>query len=153
MILKKVGDIFKEKGNIGITTNNIVKPNGDLVMGAGIARRARNLHPSIARMFGNKVQKRHIAQPICSYKGQTLWSIPTKYHFKDKSNINLIEESLQQIKYYLDNNKINNINLPLLGCSNGGLSWKKDVEPLVVKYFNNDLRVTFWALEKKDFLS
>ena len=147
----KIGNLLEQSGNIGITTNNIVKRNGDLVMGAGIAKGARDMHPSVANAFGTKVSNKHIVQYCITIDNKHLWSIPTKYHFKDPSSLILIEQSMIEIKRFLDNGIIDNIKLPLLGCNNGKLDWRRDVEPLAIKYFTGYDNVEFWSFKESDF--
>ena len=40
-----------------VTTNNIVKNNGELVMGAGIAKQFRDRFPELARHFGEILER------------------------------------------------------------------------------------------------
>ena len=52
------GDIFDYIGiadAICVTTNGIVKKNGELVMGAGIAKAMADKYPDLAKVLGKKV--------------------------------------------------------------------------------------------------
>src|ERR1700686_795435 len=85
----------------GITTNGVVKADGRLVMGKGVALQAAQRYPgievelgkSVARM-GNRLQMvfdNHL-HPLCA----NLFSFPTKQDWRSKSDLELIEVSAQQ---------------------------------------------------------
>ena len=62
----------------------------------------------------------------------------TKDHWKDPSRIEWIEEGCRNLKdYWLsDQNIIESVAIPKLGCGLGGLKWS-DVRPILIKYFND----------------
>ena len=63
--------------------------------------------------------------------GPYLIAFPTKNHFKDKSSLSLIKASMLELCLLADIMNFSSVLLPKPGCSNGGLSWEKDVLPLI----------------------
>ena len=54
-------------------------------------------------------------------------TLPTKNHFKDKSDINLIKAGLKQLYDFINHHDecaFDKIYCPLLGCGLGGLNWQ-----------------------------
>lgn len=116
-----------------VTTNGVIKRNGELVMGAGIAKTAALLYPELPRILGDKVNS--FGNNVYVINEIAIASFPTKHHWTQKSSIELIERSCKQLleqSYDWDY-----ILLPRPGCSNGGLQWR-DVKPIVSKYLKDD---------------
>lgn len=81
--------------------------------------------------------------PSNSPKDQSILCFPTKRHWKDPSDLALIEAGLKTfVKNYKDLS-IKSITFPKLGCGLGGLNWEKEVKPLMQKYLGDlpDLNV------------
>ena len=56
-MIEKKGNIFESNCSvICITTNGIVKANGEVVMGAGVALYAKNIFTSIPLIMGKKIK-------------------------------------------------------------------------------------------------
>ena len=114
---------------ICITTNGIVKKNGEAVMGAGIAKGAVNTYDGIAKDLGNNLSKygNHVfylgSYETDYYGTHNVFSFPTKHHWRDASDINLIKRSAQELADLCDNMNITTCYLPRPGCSNGHLNW------------------------------
>lgn len=125
-------DLWDFDGYKAITTNGIVKPDGRLVMGAGVAKQARERYKDIDAQLGAYVKKwgnRCFILP----KWQMI-SFPTKEHFRDLSSFSLIEQSCRQAMEIADKYKIKKVGMTRPGCGNGGRSWdviKKLIEPLL----------------------
>lgn len=134
------GDIFKlmETGEFDafcVTTNGIVKKDGKAVMGAGIALDCRERFPGVderlahvLKLNGNNVY--HLG----SYEHGKILSFPTKNHWRDNSDIELIKRSCIQLQALIDKHGYKKVLLPRPGCSNGKLSWdyvKKNIENLL----------------------
>ena len=123
------------------TTNMVVKQNGELVMGAGIAKEFANRYPTLPKIFGDWIKQESSRtsartylvtefQPQCIY-------FPTKIHWKNPSKLWLIEKSLKELVMITDYNKFNIVVLPRPGCSNGGLDWESQVKPLCEQYLDD----------------
>ena len=123
---------------IVITTNGIVKRNGDAVMGAGIALEMAKKFPLFPKVFGDKLKKdgNHVALfYVPQVNGRKVITFPVKNHFKEKASLELIERSCQELVKLADLYKLTQICLPRPGCGVGGLKWKQ-VEPILEKYFD-----------------
>ena len=132
------GDIFDYIGiadAICVTTNGIVKKNGELVMGAGIAKAMANKYPDLAKVLGKKVNttgKNIVFKGIEAKdnNGTYVLSFPTKNDYRSKSDLELIRRSAIRLKYLADIHKLNNIIIPYPGIGCGGLK-KADVVNLL----------------------
>lgn len=142
------GDFFahmKDYDGLCFTSNNIVKPNGELVMGAGIAKQFRDRWPDLPGKFGKKVKifNRPFAILHELSNGDIKWIInfPTKHHYSEDSNIHLIMSSAHNLVRLMDKESINKVLLTRPGCGRGNLSWENQVKPVISEIFKDD-RVT-----------
>jgi hypothetical protein len=143
------GDIWQlastvQKPFVVIPTNLvIIKSQGrqQIVMGAGLAKQAAVRYPNLKYELAIRYQKE-------DYLGDWLWSrlvhifpeygviaFPTKKHWKERSNLVLIESGLQELRLEMQNNQIlkdSTMLVPQIGSGLGGLDWFKDVRPRVV---------------------
>ncbi len=121
---------------ICITTNGIVKKDGSLVMGKGIAYDAAKRWPWLPKRLGFLVTLYGNVPHLIRQDGFDIISFPTKKHFSDNSDLDLIEESCQYILELVRYWKLYEILLPRPGCGYGNLKWK-NVKPILEKYFDN----------------
>jgi hypothetical protein len=127
------GNIFDFKGDaICITTNGIVKKNGDAVMGAEVALQAKKLHPSLPQILGNKLKSGNKVHLLTQSSDYYIVSFPTKDHWKDKSHINLIKNSILELVHISNDMNWNRVCVPRPGCFNGQLNWEKDVKKYMI---------------------
>ena len=130
------GDILKFKDDVDaicITTNGIIKSNGQAVMGAGVAKAFSQTYPTISKTLADKLRMNgNVVSflPVPRVQKAQVLSLPTKNDWRDKSDINLIRQSLIQLVKIADDNNWTHVVLPQPGCSNGGLDWSHDVKPL-----------------------
>lgn len=120
-----------------VTTNGIVKRNGEAVMGAGIALQAKNRYPNLPMqlakrllLFGNHVFI--ITQP----DGRNIATFPTKHDWKLDSSLTLIENSCEELVELVNKRGWSKVVLTRPGCANGKLSWS-DVKPILEKHFDD----------------
>jgi hypothetical protein len=113
-----------------VTTNGILGRNKHLVMGAGVARQARDRFPDLARQLGDFVGK--WGNNVCVCFNYQVASFPTKHHWQNPSDPALIEKSAKQICDEAE--KWDYVLLTRPGCGLGRLEWK-DVKPILEKYF------------------
>ena len=120
-----------------ITTNGIVKENGRAVMGAGVALSAVRKFRECDKFLGNMIKENgHVVCLFYTFTDQVrgidvdLISFPTKHHWKDPSDINLIEKSAKELVELIDKNLYNVVILPKPGIGCGGLDWK-DVKKII----------------------
>ena len=109
-------------------THICVLTNTRGVCGAGIALQAKNKCPgfqtqlqTFLRTYGPRLFIHH------KYK---LISFPTKHHWRDPSDLTLIQTSAEQLIGVLDKFQINNVFLPRPGCGLGRLNWEQ-VKPIL----------------------
>jgi len=162
------GDIWQSKADyICITTNGIVKKDGCLVMGAGIAKEAADRFPELSFDLGDLVSiggnhvyatnyfygiefgkvysgKYCIPIPEDTLDNGRILSFPTKHHFKAKSDLKLIKQSCTELRRVVGTFGSKTIAIPRPGCGCGGLDWK-DVKPVLEQYFPED---NFWIYSK-----
>ena len=117
---------------IVIPTNGVVKPNGENVMGAGLAKQVRERYPDRAWHLGDLIKERG---NNVYFFGVNLISFPVKHHWKKNADLELIEKSAKQLSELVIGS-VSRTYLPKVGCGNGKLNWE-DVEPILDKYLNN----------------
>lgn len=131
IMIEVEGDIWKYKANlICIPTNGTIKQNGELVMGAGVAKQCVARFPTIALRFGQLVRNQgnevHCLN-INDIEGnlQLLATFPTKHHWAQKADIALIIYSAQMLAYLINLFPQKIVVLPRPGCGKdtGGLLW------------------------------
>jgi len=121
-----------------IPINGVVDYHGRLVMGAGVAKQAAALNPTLPLKFGLTVRRRglvaqptiessFITHPLTGHNMEFLL-FPTKYHWKDYSaNLGLIKESAHWIAHWavsgLGHYAPITIAMPRPGCGHGNLNW------------------------------
>lgn len=135
------------------TTNMVLKSNGDLVMGAGIAKSFAERFKYLPARWGKKlaeILKGGIAPgvmveygPVSHYP--SLVAFPTKYHFKEKSSTALIQQSAQQLKIIANALGWKKILLTRPGCGMGGLDWEGEVKPILTKILDD----RFYVIEQE----
>lgn len=134
-----VGDMFEvapDGAVLCVTTNGIRNKNGDAVMGKGIAKVAsttllpvnqetliqEKLGHYLSR-YGNRTFRLGLYRHVTSGKTFTLVSFPTKHHWRDPSDLALIEKSCEELLEMCSKFGWNEIYLPVPGSENGQLKW------------------------------
>jgi len=141
-MIEIIGDLFKQNCQaICVTTNGVVKKSGALVMGAGVALEAAERIQLLPYELGSRVKRMgnipHLI--LWCYENpngqiQSVVSFPTKHHWKDKSDIKLIDSSAKRLVEICNEYRWSKIVLTRPGCGNGGLQWnmvKKQIEPIL----------------------
>lgn len=135
-----------------VTTNGeIKKSDGKAVMGAGIAREARDRYKGVDKVLAQKLKARGNRVSYLRNLPELgscvrLLSFPTKGKWKENSILWLIEESARELKaqflraasHYCSQG----MNPPLVvvprpGCNNGKLDWS-DVKSVLAPIFDAD---------------
>lgn len=114
-----------------VTTNGVVENNGCLVMGAGLAKYVRDRYPNIDKTLGLHVSIFGNTPCIVHLGEQIIISLPTKYHWKGLSNIDLIKKSCEKLVDLIDIENIPRVYMPRPGCGLGALSWETEVKPAI----------------------
>lgn len=130
------GDIWnywkKEGILIGITTNGIVRYNGNAVMGKGIAKQASERIPDLKSRLGYLIRTQ--GSKVFIFKEWGVFTFPTKYDWKNRSDIELIVKSAVELNQQV--NLSTTVIMPKPGCGLGMLDWGKAVKPRL--YFLGD---------------
>lgn len=129
-----------------ITTNGILKSNGAAVMGKGIALQALKKYPGIDFELGKLIKRfgNHVFR-----LSNNLISFPTKHDWKEKSDLNLIKRSAEELAFMLKHQHDITVLLPPPGCGNGGLEWK-NVESVISKILDDKFAVVMYQ-EKNNY--
>ena len=146
-------DLALEGDVICITTNGEVRNDGRAVMGAGIAKFARDTFPGtdkrlaqLLHAHGNRAFR--LSNEIYKRKKVTLATYPTKHKWRDSSHLDLIQTSAQQLVEMANKFGWTQIWIPAPGCSHGNLSWsdvKNVIEPIL------DDRFIIFSLDRDTF--
>ena len=136
------------------TNENILESNTQVlvnpvncvgVMGKGLALQFKGKFPDYFKDYKYRCTKDRVklgrVNPYCLDKDNNKWlvSFPTKYHWRDKSEISSIKSGLSGLRNFCVNFRVISVAIPKLGCGLGGLDWN-DVKPLVEEVFGD---VTF----------
>lgn len=136
-MIEREGDLWNMDCNwLCITTNGIIRSDGKAVMGRGVALQAKERIPLIDTILAEKLIKNgNIVSALLSYENKWIISFPTKHNWRDKSDLDLIISSAQQLKKHFDSqSKKPIVLLPRPGCANGGLEWslvKDAIKPIL----------------------
>ncbi|MGH9879427.1 MAG: DarT ssDNA thymidine ADP-ribosyltransferase family protein, partial [Nitrososphaerales archaeon] len=144
------GDMFfSQRQTLTISVNTVG------VMGKGLASRAKYQFPDVYVFYQDLCRQKvlQMGKPFI-YKREGLvdelladdtsplpnpnankWFLlfPTKRHWRDKSDINGIEEGLAWVRNNYAKEGIKSLAMPALGCGLGQLEWR-DVGPLMCRY-------------------
>src|SRR5690606_30275666 len=123
------------------TTNKVVKKNGELVMGAGIAKDFANEYSWLPKYFGQRLLNGNHVNGFMTVLLKSklhLIALPTKEHWQDDSSISLITDSINTLKLVTTVMGWKRVILPRPGCKNGGLSWNDEIKPLCETILNDD---------------
>jgi Macro domain len=138
-------DVLDNADAICFTSNGVVKTDGSLVMGAGNALAFKNKFPGIdkragqqVREFGNHVNSIFVVGPNLTW----VLSFPTKNHWRDQSDIELIKRSAHELMEHSSGLGWKNIYLPAPGIGHGGLSWAV-VKNAIESIFDDTIIITF----------
>jgi hypothetical protein len=122
-----------------VTTNGVRKKDGSLVMGAGVAFYAATRYPDLPKLLGDWVKS--YGNRVFIVQKYRILTLPTKYHWKDKSDIGLIQISLKQMVEVVDKFNIEVVYMPAPGCGNGKLDWETQVRPICAQVLDKRFTV------------
>lgn len=118
-----------------VTTNGFVKNNLCAVMGAGVAKQAKEMFPGIEKTLGVLIHN-FGNRPFIINLNPVIVSYPTKWHWMEKADIKLIENSAIKLVQLSDALGFDFVALPRPGCGNGKLLWE-DVKPVIAPILDN----------------
>jgi len=146
--------VINKADAICFTSNGILKKNGALIMGAGVAKAFRDNFFNIDHSAGSLVKERgNICQIVSNStrnpelpEGRRLdiVAFPTKHRPQDKSDIELIKKSAVELVELADMLSWKLVFLPAPGCSNGKLDFETEVKPVIKKILDDRFVITFY---------
>jgi O-acetyl-ADP-ribose deacetylase (regulator of RNase III) len=135
-----------------IPTNSTLNGRGRAVMGAGVAKDARDRFPGADSYLGLALAANgHCTQVIGEFVSfasklmpVVLVSFPTKTDWWKPSTAELIAKSAVELMDLVDREGWERVLLPKPGCGKGGLNWEYQVRPILEDIL--DARVTVVGL-------
>lgn len=107
------------------------------VMGRGIALQFKKSYPDNFLEYASAVKrgevqlgKMFVHRTGMMTNPQFIINFPTKYHWKEKSNLQSVVDGLDDLRGVLSQLTIRSVAIPPLGCGLGGLDWD-DVKPAI----------------------
>ncbi len=132
------------------TSNSVIKNNGALVMGAGIALDFRERFKDLDKRIGERI--RHLSEynllvleSQVSYGDISVGALQTKVHFKDNSPMELVLRSIAELKKFASSHKEYRIATVFPGIKHGKLSIES-LQEFVEKLPEN---IDVWIKETK----
>jgi len=137
---------YKDKYKIIIFTANSVVNENRLIMGAGCAKFFKEEFKNLDLEFGKKIKNlAFFGFETVKKDNVIIGAFQTKIHYQNKSSIELIKKSIEQLKDYIKKNDLQKEKIAMCfpGIGFGGLN-KKEVYNLFSGFGNID----FFSLEK-----
>lgn len=135
MILYVTGSLFQSPAQVLVNTVNMVG-----VMGKGVALEFKRLFPEMFAEYRELCERGEfqIGKLHLYNKNRNKWvlNFPTKKHWRNPSRIEYIEAGLEVFVRHYTKMGIHSIAFPALGCGNGQLDFKNQVQPLMHKYLH-----------------
>ncbi len=136
-MIEVTGNLWESGADVFvITTNGTVKKNGECVMGRGCAAEAKRLYPGLPKLLGDAIREFGNLPHFFNLPHEIL-TLPVKYHWDERANIDLIERGCHYIRLAALMQPWRTIVMPRPGCGNGGLIWA-DVRPVVAPLLTPD---------------
>lgn len=138
---EQIGDLWESGKNqvVCITTNSIVKRDGTAIMGAGIAKQARDKFEGIDTVLGNMINRHgNKVHDLGYWDSYRIIAFPTKNDWRKPSELSLIEKSAIQLSAFANLQGLNGISiyLPRPGVGYGQLKWGQ-VKPVIEQYLDD----------------
>jgi len=134
---------LQENKWIVIPTNGIVKKDGSAVMGGGLALDAAERCPDLPSMLGKRLKQTD--NHIYYFPEYKILTFPTKHHWQDPSDMNLIIRSASELandlRVFRTHGRSIFFYIPRIGCGLGGLKWHNVIE--AVRPFLNEPEFIF----------
>lgn len=139
-------DYLNEFDLVLFSANSVVKANGELVMGAGIAKQFKLRWPSLALDLGSQIVSLRfyglVISNISFNETFKLGAFQSKYSFKDSSSIDLIKRSTEALQQYCSNSHpIQRIAMNMPGIGYGNLQF--DEVKLITDELPNSVHIYY----------
>lgn len=133
------GDLWTLPADVrAVTTNGVYNARSHAIMGGGCAREARERYPGMAHVLGKLLRNsgNHV-YILHESPEDTVVSFPTKYHYREKASLPLIEQSCRELMSLADRHGTwHDILIPRPGCGLGGLRYE-DVRPVLAEVLDD----------------
>lgn len=115
-------DCYNDYDFIGFTANSVINNNGELVMGAGNAKVAKETYKGLSKRLGSCIK--HLSKFYLMFDTDTkIFALQTKVNWKDKSPVNLVKKSIFILWYEATiKNPDKKFAVPFPAISHGGLT-------------------------------
>jgi O-acetyl-ADP-ribose deacetylase (regulator of RNase III) len=147
MILYVQGDLFQSPAQVLVNTVNTVG-----VMGKGVALQFKRHFPEMYTKYRELCEKGDFnVGSLWLYKTPNKWvlNFPTKRHWRQPSRIEYVESGMKKFVETYSSMGIHSIAFPPLGCGNGQLDFRSQVQPLMEKYLQ-PLPIEVFVYPEKD---
>ena len=132
MIKYASGDIIQTECYAIVNPCNVVG-----VAGAGISKKIKEKYPEVYRQYRQECRdgiidiNTHLRFHLTGDEKHMIIHLPTKEHWRQKSDIRIIKSGLLRLKTLLEDIYYKkDIAIPALGCGCGQLAWN-DVKPCI----------------------
>lgn len=135
MILYVKGNLFQSPAQVLVNTVNTVG-----VMGRGIALEFKKLFPDMYPQYRNMCEDGIFKMGMLwLYKSPNKWvlNFPTKHHWRQPSRVEYIEAGLKKFVASYSDLGLHSVAFPALGCGNGQLDFRTQIQPLMQKYLKS----------------
>jgi hypothetical protein len=135
------GNLWDELGKadlILVTTNGVLKADGELVMGAGVAKQAACKVIGLPKVLGHQIKLHgrllgsgtysYLLLPGYCYQGSWIGAFQSKFHWQDSSPLDLIKDSVYALGQVAP--RFTRIAMAFPGIGHGGLR-KDQVLPIL----------------------
>lgn len=126
-----VGDMWgvaKDFDAICCTANAVVKKDGKLTMGKGVALQFAQRYPFLPKVWGGQIARfKEGVDPLILVSRigrQYAIYFQTKRDWRQPADIRLITNSLTKLGEMVVRLNLTSVLLPRPGCENGGLNWE-----------------------------
>lgn len=121
-----------------VPTNCQINKAGEAIMGAGLAKQAAMRYPNLPKLLGINLKSFVLCRQSCHFfKEYKIVAFPTKYNWKDDSDLDLIDDAACSLADFIKNFPSVHLNeqfyIPQVGTGLGRLKWE-DVKPVLDKH-------------------
>ena len=135
MITYVRGSLFESPAKTLVNTVNTVG-----VMGKGIAKTFKQVYPEMFNKYQQLCERGQFQMgKLWLYKTDHKWilNFPTKVHWRQPSKVEYVDAGLKAFVASYANHGITSVAFPMLGCGNGELDWRTQVQPLMISRLGN----------------
>lgn len=133
MISYKTGSIFDSTAQCIVNPVNCVG-----IMGKGLALEFKHRYPKMLLPYRTHCKNGDLRPGVVQFwadGGPLICLFPTKFHFREKSTVQMVNDGLKSFTGVAPILKISSVAFPKLGCGLGGLDWVHQIRPLMERYF------------------